>query len=109
MSEAGAYINKAAPLVTPTTLREGDGAIHLELLVDPAKDDRSNPCRGRLTAKSAKACEVGPSSREGNGEFWWMLLQNSSQVAAGVTGGVLGDLFWSAGNQDLATLSLIHI
>ena len=33
-----------------------------------------------------------------------MLLQNSSQVAAGVTGGVLGDLFWSAGDQDLATL-----
>ena len=33
-----------------------------------------------------------------------MLLQNSSQVAAGVTGGVLGDFLWSAGNQDLTTL-----
>ena len=33
-----------------------------------------------------------------------MVLQNSSQVATGVTGGVLGHLFWSTGDQDLATL-----
>ena len=33
-----------------------------------------------------------------------MLLQNPCEIAAGVTGGVLGDLFWSAGDQDLATL-----
>ena len=52
-------MNKAAPLVTPTTPREGE-AINLELLVDPAKDDRPNLCRGRLTAKTAKAEVVCP-------------------------------------------------
>ena len=33
-----------------------------------------------------------------------MLLQNSSQVAAGMTGGVLSDFLWSASDQDLAAL-----
>ena len=59
-SEAGADVNKAAPLVTPTTPREADGTIHLELLIDPTKDDRPNLCRGRLTAKTAKAEVVCP-------------------------------------------------
>ena len=58
-SEAGADVNKAAPLVTPTTRREG-GAIHLKLLVDPAKDDWPNLCRERLTAKTAKTEVVCP-------------------------------------------------